>query len=138
MSTMASERSWLLNPGLLKLVHQCRRLIQSEFGVKLHLTEDRLEYRLAEYASKTRSSDFIRTWEALKHQIPTLELPAEEEPEGKDADGKKESASPKRMYRGQAIADETKPRTDDTQLESDGEVDSPRKAKKMYRGQVVG
>ncbi len=32
MATRLSERSWLFDPSLLKLVHQCRRLIQSEFG----------------------------------------------------------------------------------------------------------
>jgi hypothetical protein len=99
MSTMASERSWLLNPGLLKLVHQCRRLIQSEFGVKLHLTEDRLEYRLAEYASKTRSSHLMRTWETLKPQIPNLEF---ETPAAEDTAGSG-GIKPKRIYRGQVV-----------------------------------
>ena len=123
MSTMASERSWLLNPGLLKLVHQCRRLIQSEFGVKLHLTEDRLEYRLAEYASKTRSSHLLRTWEALRPQIPNLELemPAAEETTGSEGE------KPKRMYRGQPIADEKRP----------GDEAPAQRKKIIYRGQVV-
>ena len=102
MSTMTSERSWLLNPALLKLVHQCRRLIQSEFGVKLHLTEDRLEHRLAEFASKTRSSHLARTWEALAPQIPNLEMPkAEEAPESNAA--KSAENRPKRIYRGQVV-----------------------------------
>jgi len=102
MSKMTSERSWLLNPGLLKLVHQCRRLIQSEFGVKLHLTENRLEYRLAEYVCKTRSPHLIRTWEALAPQIPNLELTeAQEDPE-KDGE-KKTPTRAKRIYRGQII-----------------------------------
>jgi len=123
MSTIASERSWLLNPGLLKLVHQCRRLIQSEFGVKLHLTEDKLEYRLAEYASKTRSSHLMRTWETLKPQIPNLEL---EMPPAEDAAGS-EGKKPKRMYRGQPIADEQSP----------GDEAMTQRKKIIYRGQVV-
>lgn len=102
MSTMASERSWLLNPGLLKLVHQCRRLIQSEFGVKLHLTENRLEYRLAEYAGKTRSPHLLRTWEALAPQIPNLEVPDKEETPGQKS-GKGAQNRAKRIYRGQVI-----------------------------------
>lgn len=101
MSTMASERSWLLNPGLLKLVHQCRRLIQSEFGVRLHLTEDHLEHRLAEYAGKTRSPDLIRTWETLAPQIPNFEMPETEEA----PDKKEEETRARRriVYRGQVI-----------------------------------
>lgn len=125
MPTLTSERSWLLNPGLLKLVHQCRRLIESEFGVRLRLTEYRLELRLANYASKTRSSHLINAWEALKSQIPNLELP---ENEGKT------DKTPKRMYRGQAIVDDTaKP----TQAASDAGEPSPRKKKIIYRGQVI-
>ena len=127
MSTLASERSWLLNPGLLKLVHQCRRLIHSEFGVKLHLTEEHLEQRLAEYASKTRSSHLIRTWEALAPQIPNLSLPEKDE---------KESDTPKRMYRGQAIAEPEAPKHE--KADSSEAEPSPLKKKVIYRGQVVG
>lgn len=124
MSITASERSWLLNPSLLKLVHQCRRLIQSEFGVKLHLTEDHLERRLAEYAGKTRSSHLVKTWEALKPQIPNLEL---EMPKPEEASDPAVPAKPKRMYRGQVIADDEAPTT-----ELQG-----RKKTMIYRGQVV-
>lgn len=126
MSTMTSERSWLLNPGLLKLVHQCRRLIQSEFGVKLHLTEDRLEYRLAEYASKSRSSHLLRTWETLKPQIPNLEIemPEAEETAGRDS-GTAAANKPKRMYRGQPVADDEAPNA------------SAKRQKRVYRGQVI-
>jgi len=126
MSTLTSERSWLLNPGPLKLFHQCRRLIQSEFGVKLRLTEDHLEHRLAEYAGKTRSSHLTRTWEALAPQIPTLEMPKAEETSGKVAENR-----PKRMYRGQPVPDDEVPATADRE--------APALSKKrIYRGQVVG
>ena len=60
MTSLASERSWLLDPSVLKLVHQCRRLIHTEFGVKLHLTEEHLDQQLAEYARKTRSTQLIK------------------------------------------------------------------------------
>ncbi len=92
MTSLASERSWLLDPSVLKLVHQCRRLIHTEFGVKLHLTEEHLEQQLADYARKTRSSQLTRTWETLKEQVPQLNIEPEEEDDGF-----------KRNYRGQVI-----------------------------------
>lgn len=122
MTSLASERSWLMNPGLLKLVHQCRRLIQSEFGVKLHLTEEHLEQQLADYASKTRSTHLIRTWETLKPQIPNLDL-------------QDETNNSKRMYRGQEIAEE--PSLGDSRV-SETEAERTRKKKIIYRGQVIG
>ncbi|CAN0601554.1 unnamed protein product, partial [Ectocarpus sp. 12 AP-2014] len=78
MTSLASQRSWLLDPGLLKLVHQCRRLIHTEFGVKLHLTEEHLEAQLADYARKTRSTQLTRTWETLVERVPQLDIPAPE------------------------------------------------------------
>lgn len=122
MTFLASERSWLMNPGLLKLVHQCRRLIQSEFGVKLHLTEEHLERHLADYASKTRSAHLIHTWEILRPQIPHLDL-------------HDETDNAKRMYRGQEIAEETS-RGDSSASET--EAERARKKKVIYRGQVIG
>ena len=110
MTFLASERSWLMNPGLLKLVHQCRRLIQSEFGVKLHLTEEHLERHL------------IHTWEILRPQIPHLDL-------------HDETDNAKRMYRGQEIAEETS-RGDSSASET--EAERTRKKKVIYRGQVIG
>jgi len=118
---MASERSWLLDPSLLKLVHQCRRLIRSEFGVKLHLTEDHLEQRLASYAGQSRSADLSRTWETLKAQVPGLEALSE--------------LPGKRNYRGQQIADAM------SSMEEAGNNDSESVAHKTktitYRGQVM-
>ena len=126
MTSLASERSWLLDPGLLKLVHQCRRLIRSEFGVKLHLTEEHLEQQLAEYAGKTRSSHLSRTWEALKEQVPQLSLAA---------DSEAETGPPKRMYRGQEIVDESQTVGAE---QTSAEEEQPRKKKVIYRGQVIG
>ncbi|MDK8465554.1 hypothetical protein [Marinobacter sp. SS13-12] len=114
MTFLASQRSWLLDPGLLKLVHQCRRLIHTEFGVKLHLTEEHLEQQLADYARKTRSSQLTRTWAALTEQVPQLRMAEPEEDEEGD----------KRTYRGQAPVEEETPR--------------PQRSKRIYRGQVVG
>lgn len=122
MSAMAHERSWLLDPSLLKLVHQCRRLIHSEFGVKLHLTEAQLGQRLASYVEQSRSDHLARTWAQLQDRVPDLQPQAAEEP-------------PKRMYRGQAIAEpEPRPAT----AETGGGDAPPRRSKVIYRGQVVG
>ena len=127
MNTLASERGWLLDPTLLKLVHQCRRLIHSEFGVKLHLTEQHLEQQLADYASKSRSSHLVRTWEALRAQVPQLQ---------RDSDNTEVGESPKRMYRGQAIADDRPPKA--AREEEQGDGMPPRKRQVIYRGQVIG
>ena len=126
MTSLASERSWLLDPGLLKLVHQCRRLIRSEFGVKLHLTEEHLERQLAEYASKTRSSHLTRTWETLQEKVPHLSR------ENQSAD---EDVAPKRMYRGQEIADDARSAKASSE---ESQENQPRKKKVIYRGQVIG
>ncbi|WP_417531525.1 hypothetical protein [Marinobacter lipolyticus] len=125
MTSLASERSWLLDPGLLKLVHQCRRMIHAEFGVKLHLTEEHLEQRLADYASKTRSNQLIRTWETLKERVPHLDIADLETDKTEDA---------KRTYRGQAIAEES----NDKNSHQEREEARPRRTKVIYRGQVVG
>lgn len=97
MMTLAPERSWLLDRGLLKLVHQCRRLILAEFGVKLHLTDEDLERRLAAYARRSRSSHLTRTWEELIEQVPELT---------------REDTAPshgEKHYRGQALAEQPAP-----------------------------
>lgn len=122
MTILASERSWLLDPGLLKLVHQCRRLIHSEFGVKLHLTEEHLGQQLADYARKTRSSHLTRTWETLKAQVPQLNI--------EEGDGHQ------RTYRGQVIADDGTGIAGERETAAD--ESRPRKKKVIYRGREVG
>ena len=120
MNSATIERNWLFDPSLLKLVHQCRRLIQSEFGVKLHLNEADLAQNLANYAGKSRSKNLVYTWQALKQRVPELNEETEEE-----------SVTP-RMYRGQPIADDRQEKSS-----VQGEP-CPRQKKVIYRGQVVG
>lgn len=122
MSTLASERSWLLDPSLLKLVHECRRLIRSEFGVKLRLTEENLEVRLATYAGQSRSAHLSRTWDALKQQVPQLATADDGEPETR------------RMYRGQAIAD---PEPGTAPAANTAEAPPVKSKTIIYRGQVI-
>lgn len=100
MTSLASERSWLMDPSVLKLVHQCRRLIHTEFGVKLHLTEENLEQQLADYAQKSRSNQLKHTWETLKEQVPQLDIEPSEDDEGKHAETPRKT---KVIYRGQVV-----------------------------------
>ncbi len=127
MTTLASDRNWILDPVRLKLVHQCRRLIHTEFGVKLHLTEENLAQQLADYAQKTRSSHLVRVWNTLKAQVPELAgIETGDQPE----------ATVKQMYRGQPVAGAAPhPRDPDS---STPETTRPRKTQVVYRGQVVG
>lgn len=119
MTSMPAERSWLLDPSRLKLVHQCRRLIQTEFGIKLHLTDTQLTDQLASYADRSRSNQLRQTWNRLKEEIPGYDpQPESEEPT-------------RRVYRGQPIAEPGKENTDQA------EAPAP-KRQVIYRGQVVG
>ena len=124
MASLASERNWLFNPSIMKKVQQCRRLIQMEFGVKVHLTEEALVEQLNHYASQSRSDTLGRTWSELKEAVPEL------------AAAVADIESPvTRNYRGQAIPDANpgmKP------VAHEGETGQRRKAKVIYRGQVVG
>ncbi|WP_339800084.1 hypothetical protein [uncultured Marinobacter sp.] len=95
MTSPATERSWLFDPSTLKLVHQCRKLIQMEFGVKLHLTDEALEQRLASYAGKSRSASLGRTWRTLQEQVPGLKVYSSEAESGNTA----------KTLRGQTLAD---------------------------------
>ncbi|MCL7945647.1 hypothetical protein [Marinobacter sp. ATCH36] len=125
MTYLASQRSWLMEPGPLKLVHQCRRLIHTEFGVKLHLTDEHLEQQLADYARKTRSSQLSRIWATLTEQVPQLRLAEPEE----DEEGVK------RNSRGQVIAED---REAGREMDAEGQTPQPQRSKRIYRGQVVG
>lgn len=121
MTSLTHEPSWLLDRNLLKLVYQCRRLIRSEFGVQLHLTEEHLEQQLADYAGRSSSQTLIDTWECLLAQVPELGMKTEEHPS--------------KMYRGMEIIDDTPV----AKIAGAGqEADLPRKKKIIYRGQVVG
>lgn len=126
MNTLSNQRSWLLDRDLLKLVHQCRRLIHTEFGVRLHLTEEHLEQRIAEYAARSRSGQLRHTWETLRSRVPELNTETEHA-----------SGTAKRIYRGQVI-EETEVKKG-REPEDRGPEEAPRRKKKViYRGHEVG
>lgn len=116
MAFLAPERSWLFNPSTMKQVHQCRRLIQSEFGVKVHLTDKDLVEQLANYAGKSRSDGLARIWTELKTIIPGFD-------EEQAASGER----PGKTYRGQPVADD----------EPGQRNRQTRSRTIIYRGQVV-
>ncbi|PAV25930.1 hypothetical protein CF392_08480 [Tamilnaduibacter salinus] len=123
MVTPEADRTWLMDHSLLRLVHQCRRLIQSEFGVKLHLTDDDLEHRLAQYARQSRSRQLQQLWERLLEARPTLN--------DHSTDG---DERPHRVYRGRVM-----PEPEETTAESpaNNEVDSARTRTITYRGRKI-
>jgi len=121
MTTLLSERSWLLDRHNLKLVQQCCRLIESEFGVRPHLTEEHLELQLAGYVRKTRQPELLQVWKSLLAQVPELDEKTEEHP--------------KKMYRGQVVAED---RPADSRVGTGEGEHLPRKKQIIYRGQVIG
>lgn len=117
MVSLASDQSWLLNPSIIKQVHQCRRLIQVEFGVKLHLTEENLVLQLEHFADQSRSATLPRVWSALKQSVPAL------------ADQVRHCReSTQKTYRGQPVFPESTADTPDS---------GPRPRTVIYRGRVV-
>ncbi|MAA66416.1 MAG: hypothetical protein CL581_16795 [Alteromonadaceae bacterium] len=92
MMTLAAERSWLLDRGLLKLVHQCRRLILAEFGIKVHLTDEHLQSQLAAYAKKSRSPQLSNVWEELREKL-----------QNNGETQEPQTTVPRKMYRGQPV-----------------------------------
>lgn len=121
MTTPISERSWLLDRNTLKLVQQCCRLIESEFGVRPHLTEEHLELQLAGYVRKSRKPELLQAWKSLLVQVPELEEETE--------------THSRKVYRGQVVTEDKREvnTSSDTQEEH-----PPRKKKIIYRGQVIG
>lgn len=69
------DTNWLMQYRLLRLVNQCRRLIQSEFGVRLHLTDADLRERLSEFAGRTRTQSLQRVYAELRLALIDFEGP---------------------------------------------------------------
>jgi hypothetical protein len=94
------DHAWLLRYDILRQVNQCRRLIQAEFGVKLHLDEPRLRLLLADYAGRSRTRSLQRCYAEMRLLLIDLE--------GPDLPAPVEVAEPpvvKRMYRGRPVAE---------------------------------
>lgn len=123
MMSEISRENWLFDPQVLKMVRECRRLVHSEFGVKLHLTEAGLAEDLAEFSSQSRCQRLPQTWSAIVAKVPDLITPAQER-----------ASAAKRLYRGQEIIEETSPAP---QSGSETNVSEKGRTRVIYRGREV-
>ena len=89
---------WLMQYGILRLVKQCQRLIQAEFGVRPALSDPDLRNQLADYAGRSRSRSLQALYGEVRLALIELEGPDRlltlppETPE-----------RAQRMYRGQPL-----------------------------------
>lgn len=123
-----SDSNWLMQYRILRLVNQCRRLIQSEFGEKLHLTDDALREILAQFAGRSRNQALQRVYAELRLALIDLEgqdelLSAPAAPTGQ------------RRYRGQVIPDAPKAHTAEP-VASGADTAVRTGVTLVYRGQV--
>lgn len=121
---LSVEKNWLMDCGILRLVNKCRRLIQSEFGVKPPLYEKNLREMLAFYAGRSRQQALQELYAELR--LALIEL------EGPDIEQRHVPVQPtpsQRMYRGQPLAPAA----------PDGEraAAAGRERTLIYRGRVV-
>lgn len=120
-----TSNDWLMHYQILRLVNQCRRLILSEFGKKLHLNDAGLREQLASYVGHSRSMGLQRVYAELRLALIELEGPDE-----LIAPSPAPVARTQRMYRGRPVYVEDKPA-------STGETDDVRTGKLVYRGCVA-
>ena len=112
---------------ILRLVNQCRRLIASEFGKKLHLNDPDLRLQLAGYVGHSRSIGLQRVYAELRLALIELEGPDElltAQPEV--------SERPQRMYRGRPVAAPAAAPAPERRTES-----TRSSSTRVYRGQSV-
>ncbi|MFN3712963.1 MAG: hypothetical protein ACK4SX_04820 [Alcanivoracaceae bacterium] len=122
------DHAWLLRYDILRQVNQCRRLIQAEFGVKLHLDDSRLRLLLADYAGSSRTKSLQRCYAEMRLLLIDLE--------GPDLPAPVVVAEPPvvtRMYRGRPVAEPEPPVTAEP-----GNDDVARPMRTIvYRGRVM-
>lgn len=121
---LSVEKNWLMDCRILRLVNQCRRLIQSEFGVKPPLYEENLREMLAFYAGRSRQQGLQVYYAELRLALIELEGPDIEE-----TDVAAQPAASKRMYRGQPLAAPVRDSAEPGAAE--------RQRTLIYRGRVV-
>lgn len=109
------DKSWLLDHRIIPQINHCRRLIQAEFGVRLHLTDENLTQRLAEFTARSRSGKLQTLWQELTAAIPEA-MPHKE---------------PVRLYRGQPIAEDVPTRS------PEAPTGPPHKKQVIYRGRRI-
>jgi hypothetical protein len=53
-------RSWMLRAENLAVIRECRRLVQQEFGVTLHIHDDELLEKICAYGARSRERKLQR------------------------------------------------------------------------------
>lgn len=97
--TQTPVSTWLLNYEILRLVNQCRRLVDAEFGERPALSDADILQTLAALAGRSRSRGTQRVYAELRLallQADDVDHPAHLDTLAPEA--------PVRMYRGQPVA----------------------------------
>jgi len=53
-------RNWMLRAENLSIVRECRRLVQKEFGVTLHINDERMLEKICEFAARSQERSLQR------------------------------------------------------------------------------
>ncbi len=127
--------NWLMHYPTLRQVNHCRRQIQAEFGVRLHLNDPDLRNTLAHYAGHSRSRRVQESYAELRMALIELEGP--DEPSANPEPG--EDQRPKRMYRGRPVA-EPEPDNEAVGQSDNGSAEATEAGRArtiMYRGRTL-
>lgn len=95
-------QSWLMNYEILRLVNQCRRLVDAEFGEKPMLSDGGIWRRLGELAGQSRSQGTQRVYAELR--LALLNLDDTDWPAHVDEQAEDMAQPAVRMYRGRPVA----------------------------------
>ena len=141
---MQLDKNWLMQYDILRLVKQCQRLIQAEFGEKPALTDSNLRNLLADFAGRSRSRSLQHLYGEIRLALIVLE--------GEDklitdvlvdaSDTSEEKKLPQqRMYRGQPVATPVKQFGEEKVrrvVSSETDLDAtPRSKTITYRGKTL-
>lgn len=112
-----------LSKEMIDLLQQLRKRLRSEFGVDLKLSQDDIVPRILELVENSKDQKTLLLFADLEDMMGVSLREKTSEPEA-PAKATSDSA-PKRIYRGQVVADPT-PQVAQSQV-----------TKRIYRGQVV-
>jgi hypothetical protein len=54
-------RNWTLRAENLAVVRECRRLVQQEFGITLHINDERMLEKICEFAARSNDRNLRRS-----------------------------------------------------------------------------
>ena len=97
----SNTQSWLMNYEILRLVNQCRRLMDAEFGEKPLLSDRAIWQSLGELAGRSRSRGTQRVYAELRLALlkaDDIDWPASHDP------ANDEPVPSQRMYRGRPVS----------------------------------